>query len=188
MDHLRQIEQDLRYVRTAIDRADVHRSPRLLCFLWAGIGLIGFSLNDLRAAWVPLYWAIAAPFGFVLSAAIGWRHSERIGLVTPHIGRRHLAHWGALLGAVFLAWLMPVVGVMPWPALGPTIVLLLALGYFLAGVHFDSAFRWIGLVLAAGYLVVLFVDTYAWLTLGVLFALCLTWLGLRSSPEHDAPV
>jgi hypothetical protein len=38
----------------------------------------------------------------------------------------------------------------------------------------------------SGYVVVLFVAAYAWLTLGIVFALSLIVAGLRSSPTHDA--
>jgi len=188
MDPLQQLEQDLRYVRTAVEGAEVDRTPRRLCFLWAAIGLIGFALVDLRDAWVPVYWAVAAPVGFALSASIGWRHSRRRGQAAAAIGARHLLHWGALLAAVFLAWLMPLQGVLAWDDIGPAILLLLALGYFQAGVHFDPAFRWIGVVLALGYMFVLFVTAYAWLTLGILLALSLVAVGLRSSPEHATTV
>lgn len=188
MDPLHQLEQDLRYVRSAVERAEVDRTPRRLCFLWAAIGLVGFALADLRDTWVPVYWAVAAPLGFVLSAAIGWRHARRRGQAATPVGARHLFHWGALLASVFLVWLMPLQGVLPWAGVGPTILLLLALAYFQAGVHFDPAFRWIGIVLALGYVFVLFVPAYAWLMLGVLFALTLVTVGLRSSPEHDTTV
>ena len=181
---LHQLEQDLQYVRTAVERAGVDPAPRHLCFLWAGIAFVGFALVDLRDAWVPTYWTIAAPAGFVLSAWIGSRHARRKGQVTASLGVRHLLHWGAVLVAVFLVWLMPVQGVSSWAGVGPTILLLLALGYFQAGVHFDPALRWIGLVLALGYVFVLFVNAYAWLMLGLLFALALITVGLRSSTKH----
>src|SRR5918996_2671510 len=90
MDSLKQLEHDLRYVRSAVERADVDRTPRLLCFLWAAIGLVGFALADLRDAWVPVYWAVAGPVGFALSAAIGWRHSRRKGQTSAREAARHL--------------------------------------------------------------------------------------------------
>ena len=186
MNTLQQLEQDLRYVRTVVERSERDATPRYLCFLWAVVVLVGFALVDLRDAWVPIYWALAAPTGFVLSGWIGWRHSRRRGQAANTAGVRHLLHWGALVTAVFLAWLMPSQGVISWAGVGPTILLLLALGYFQAGVHFDPALRWIGLVLASGYVFVLFVDAYAWLTLGVLAALALAIVGLRSSSEHGA--
>jgi hypothetical protein len=185
MEHLQQLEQDLRYVRTAVERAETYPTPRLLCFLWAALVLCGFALVDLRGAWVPTYWVIAGPAGFVTSAYLGWRHAQRAGRLSAGAGIRHMLHWGAVLAAVFLVGLMPLGGVMADRAVGPAILLVLALGYFQAGVHFDPAFRGIGLLLAAGYIVVLFVPAYAWLTLGVFVAMALVTLGLRDS-RHGA--
>jgi hypothetical protein len=55
-----------------------------------------------------------------------------------------MLHWGGLLGAIALAILLPARGLVPAAAVGPVILLLLALAYFLAGVHLDPAFRWVG--------------------------------------------
>jgi hypothetical protein len=183
MDSLQQLEQDLRYVRAAVERSEADPTPRRICYLWAAIGLIGFALVDLRHEWVSRYWAVAGPAGFVVSAGMGWRHARRMGQVASRLDARHLLHWGSLLAALFLVSLMPLRGVLPPAGVGPTILLLVALAYFQAGVHFDPAFRWIGGVLAAGYIFVLFVDTYAWLTLGVLLAVALVIAGMHSPSE-----
>ena len=121
MNQLQQLEQDLRYVRGAVERAETNPSSRRLCFLWAVVGGAGFALVDLRVDWVPSYWIVAGPGGFLASAYLGWRHAAHAGQPSP----------------------------------------------------------------AAGYLVVLFVTAYTWLTLGVLFATALVLLGLRSS-RHEA--
>ena len=185
MDQLQQLEQDLRYVRSAVERADVNPAPRLICFVWAALGGLGFALIDLDVTLVPTYWTIAGPGGFVLSAYLGWRHARETGQPSALTGRRHMLHWGAMLVAIYLVLLLPALAAAPWTAVGPTILLLLALGYFQAGVHLDPAFRWIGLLLSVGYVLVLTVSGYAWLTLGVLFALALVVTGIRTS-RHEA--
>jgi hypothetical protein len=162
MNQLQQLEQDLRYVRGAVERADTSPAPRWICFLWATLGGIGFALVDLQVAWVPTYWKVVGPGGFLLSAYLGWRHARSTGQPCLLTGRRQMLHWGGMLAAICLLLLLPAFGAMPWAGTGPAILLLLALGYFQAGVHFDPACRWIGLLLAAGYVVVLFVAAYAW--------------------------
>jgi len=183
MTSMDQIEQDLRYVRSAVEQAGASPTPRLLCFLWAALGGVGFALVDLRDAWVPAYWAVAGPAGFVVSAVLGWRHARRLGQGTARDGARHMLHWGGMLGAIALAVLLPARGLVPASAAGPVILLLLALGYFQAGVHLDPAFRWVGLLLATGYVLVLTMTTWGWLTLGVLFALALVATGLRAGAD-----
>ena len=152
MDALDQLKGDLRFVRAAVAKADRHESPATIYFLWAIVGFCGFDLVDFRATWVPLYWSVAGPAGFLASAYLGWRHARLRGQLTTAAGIRSLLHWGGMLGAVFLAVLIPVTGLMAWDGLGPAILLILALGYFQAGVHLDRPFLWIGLLMGVGYL------------------------------------
>ena len=185
MNELQQLEQDLHYVRSAVERADVNPAPRLICFLWAVLGGVGFALVDIRGVWVPTYWTVAGPGGLLLSAYLGWRHARHLGQPCALTGRRQLWHWGSMLAAVYLVLLLPVLTPTSWAIVGPTILLILALGYFQAGVHFYPAFRWIGLLLTLGYLLVLMRPAYAWLTLGLLFAVALVATGIYSS-RHEA--
>ena len=185
MDQRQQLEDDLRYVRSAVERADVNPIPRLICFLWAILGGVGFALVDIHVAWVPTYWTIAGPGGFLLSGYLGWRHARQIGQPSALTGRRQLWHWGSMLAAVYLVLLLPALTAVSWDAVGSIMLLILALGYFQAGVHFDPAFRWIGLLLVVGYVLVLTISMYVWLTLGGLFALALVATGLYA-PTQDA--
>jgi len=91
-----------------------------------------------------------------------------------------------MLTAIFLAVLMPINGLLQWDGLSPAILLILALGYFQAGVHFDRALLWIGLLMGAGYLFVMFVSAYAWTVVGLVLAVALTIAGLRGGRPHEA--
>lgn len=186
MDALDQLKGDLRFVRAAVAKADRHESPATIYFLWAIVGFWGFALVDFRDTWAPLYWSIAGPVGFVASAYLGWRHARRRGQVTDAAGVRSLLHWGGMLGAVFLAVLIPANGFMPWDGLGPAILLILMLGYFQAGIHLDRPFLWIGLLMGAGYLFVMFVSAYAWTVVGLVVAMALAIAGLRGGRPHEA--
>jgi hypothetical protein len=186
MASMDELEQDLRYVRSAVERSDTSPAPRLISFLWAVLGGVGFALIDLRDSWVPGYWMVAGPGGFLLSAWLGWRHARRTGYLSAAQGARQMLHWGAMLAAVFLLMLMPARGLMAPNAIGPAILLILALGHFTAGLYLYPALRWTGVLLAAGYLFVLFETTYAWVVLGVLFAVALVVSGLRASTPDAA--
>ena len=186
MDDLGQLKGDLHFVRAVVETADRDGSPTMIYFLWAIVGLCGFALVDFGHTWVPLYWSIAGPAGFLASAYLGWRHARRTGQVTAPAGSRYLLHWGGMLTAIFLAVLMPIGGLLQWDGLGPAILLILALGYFQAGVHLDRALLWIGLLMGAGYLFVLFVSVYAWTVVGLVLATALTIAGLRGGRQHEA--
>jgi hypothetical protein len=50
------------------------------------------------------------------------------------------------------------------------VVLILALSYFLAGVHLTPALKWMGLMMTAGYGLLFFLDQYAWTIVGAIVA------------------
>ena len=179
MNQLEQVEGDLRFVRGALAASDRPHAPALLYFFWAAAVLVGFVLVDVRPALVGFYWTVVSPAGFGISALLGWRHSLRTGQVSRKAGRRQLLHWGGMMVAIALAVVSPALGVLPWESLNSVILLIVALGYFTAGVHGDRAFLWVGVLMAAGYLLVTLVSAYAWTIVGVALAIALTIAGLR---------
>jgi hypothetical protein len=181
MDQIQQLKGDLRFVRAAVDRGEYGRTPAAIYFLWAVLCLCGFALIDIAPAWVGRYWSVAGPAGFIVSAALGWHYARRDGGSSRATGRRHLLHWGGMLTAIVLAGLLPMTG----DETSTAILLILALGYFLAGVHLDHAMLWVGLVMAGGYVAVLLISAYAWTMVGVALAIALTVAGLRGGNAHE---
>jgi hypothetical protein len=188
MSQLDQLRGDLSFVRSAASRASGHSSPAAIYFLWALLVMCGFVLVDVRGAWVLRYWTIAAPVGFVASAYLGWRYGLRRGQLDAGTGMRQLLHWGGTLAAAFLVLLMPATGVLAQRDAGLVILLILALGYFQAGVHLDPPFLWIGALMILGYLWILFAPMYAWTVVGVVLAIGLAAAGVRQSRRHEPAV
>jgi hypothetical protein len=186
MDHLERLHGDLSFVRDAVDASTQSKSPSTLYFVWAGIVAIGFSLIDFRPEAVPTYWVVAGPAGFLMSAYLGWRHARRVGQASSADGKRHVLHWGAVLLAIALAVFLGVMGALPSNTLHTVILLVLALGYFTAGLHLDRSFLWVGLLMGAGSIVVTFVSAYAWTGLGVALAVSLTIAGIRQGRALEA--
>lgn len=186
MDQLERLQGDLRFVRGALDDSTQRPSPSALYFLWAAIVLIGFSLVDFRHDAVPAYWSVAAPMGFVVSAYLGWRHANRIGQTSSSVGTRHMLHWGSVLAAVALAVALGVSRAMPSASIGTEILLLLAVGYFTAGLHLDRVFLRIGLLLGVASVVVTLVPVYAWTMVGITVAVSLVVAGIRAGRSHEA--
>jgi hypothetical protein len=179
MNQLQQVEGDLQFVRGALAASDRKRLPPGLYYFWAGAVLVGFVLVDVRPQLVGPFWMAAGPLGFIISAALGSRHARSIGQVSAADGRRQLLHWGGMMAAIALAVVSPALGVLPWESLNSVILLLVALGYFTAGVHGDRGFLWVGVLMAGGYVLVTLVSAYAWTIVGVALAIALTIAGLR---------
>ncbi len=169
----RRVEEDLGYVRHVIARSERDRTPRAIWYLWAGIGLVGFALIDFRPEIVPLFWAIAGPAGFVLSAWLGWRHGRRLGQESRREGHAHMLHWAGMGSAIVLLVFFAARGHLAGVEVAQAILLVVALGYFLAGVHLARPLLWVGLALAASFLAVEFVAGYVWTAVGIVLALAL---------------
>lgn len=169
MTDARETDQDLGYVRRVVQRSEAGSDPAAIWYLWAVIGALGFALIDFAPDRVPLYWMIMGPAGFVASVWLGWRHSRAIGQESDREGRAHLLHWGATLIAAFL--LVPLVADLPSDGLARALLILLALAYFLAGVHLVPPLRWLGLAMALASLAVPYLTPYAWTSVGALVAI-----------------
>ena len=180
MTDLTSLRQDLDFVRASVEDAPVS-SPPALYFLWGVLVLVGFGLHDVSLDSVPIYWAVAGPAGGLLSAYLGWRHQQRSGYLNASRGIRYALHWGALLAAVFLGTFMVRQRIVAAEAFGPVVLLLVAQAYFHAGLHLDGPLRWVGLLIAAAYLVVLSMSTYVWTLAGVVVAAALMISGVRAS-------
>ena len=179
MTRMEKVRSDLSYVRSIVDRRDTTCSPPAIYFLWAAICLVGFALYDHARHAVPFYWSIAGPAGGVLSFFLGWQWSRKRGQSSARIGRYHALHWTGMMAAVFLLVPLGVTGLMESEGLARAILIILALGYYTAGIYLVRSFLWIGLVMTAGYVALFFFDSFTWTAVGVLVAVSLVWAGIR---------
>ena len=119
------------------------------------LGVGGLVLTSFRGAtWY--YWMMLAPIYALIVILSGWRHldtgAERMRLVVTQ-----LLHWLAFLGAMWLMFLPEVRGVVNDNATSLTLLILLALGTFVAGVH---AAVW--KICVVGVMLALSVPAVAW--------------------------
>ncbi|HSP17870.1 MAG TPA: hypothetical protein VLQ79_00025 [Myxococcaceae bacterium] len=184
--HLSNLERDLGYVRGALDRAQPRR-PAAIPLLWAALVLVGFSLLDLAPSLAGPFWLVASPLGFLASVWAGRRAAARSGVRDRASARRHLLHWAGLLGALLL--LVPLVrsGALAGGAVGQAALLLVAVGYWLDGVHHLPANRWVAVVLAAGYLASFVVQRHVWLLVGGAVAGALVVSSVWGQPGQGDP-
>ena len=94
----------------------------------------GIVLTSFRGSTTHYYWMALAPIYGLISIVSGWRKldtgAERMKLVLTQA-----LHWLAFLGAMWLMFLPEVRGVVNDNATSLTLLILLALGTFVAGVH-----------------------------------------------------
>jgi hypothetical protein len=94
----------------------------------------GLVLTSFRGAGTYYYWMTLAPIYGLICIASGWRQletgSERWQLVLTQV-----LHWLGILAAMWLMFLPQVRGIENDNATSLSLLILLALGTFLAGVH-----------------------------------------------------
>jgi hypothetical protein len=161
---------DLGYVREVVQRSERQAMPREILWLWAAISLVGFALIDFEPERVGLYWLVAGVGGFVLSAWLGSRRAHATGQESRETGRRHQLHWAGMGVAIFLL-AFSADGSSAQPA-ARTILLMVALGYWLAGVHLVPALKWMGVLAAATYVALAFLEgfPYPWTAAAIAIA------------------
>jgi len=107
-----------------------------------GVGYTSVAKQALVA-----YWEFLAVLIGVLCVITGWRHaSDRHDV--PRLIITQVLHWLAILGAMNLILLPSVQSMLNLDATGLALLMLLALGTFIAGVHtFDWQISLLGLVM-----------------------------------------
>jgi hypothetical protein len=94
----------------------------------------GLVLTSFRGAGTYYYWMALAPIYGLIAIASGWRQldtgNDRLQLVLTQV-----LHWVGILAAMWLMFLPQVRGIENDNATGLSLLILLALGTFLAGVH-----------------------------------------------------
>ena len=187
MSTTKQLTDDLEYLGGLLRKSERGASPFIIYALWAALVLVGFSMVDFAPHRVGLFWLIAGPLGGVASAILGHRYGIRIGQLSRQEGLRQGWHWSGLMLAILLAVPLGLTGAIAWPVLSRVFLLIIALAYFLAGVHLERPLKWVGIVMLAGYVGLFFIPAYGWTLLGILVSLSLLVSGLVERRRGGAP-
>jgi hypothetical protein len=173
MTDLEQFRQDVSFIRQAINRRSGAPPAKQICYLvWAAYVLIGFALIDQNPHYANWFFLIAFPLAALLTWWLGRRKSAQMGDADLECSRRTTFHfYGGVILAILAANALGMVipGLSPI-AVGQILVVLIGTVYFLAGVHIDAHFLWLGPLLIVGALLVRRIPEYPWTCIGVVFA------------------
>src|SRR4051794_19103849 len=164
-----QLQEDLRFVREAVARREAAaRPPVAIYWVWAVYVLVGYSMIDLAPRYCGWFFMIGGVVGGILSAMLGRRAQHRTGEHDREMGRRAMLHWmvGILLAIAGTFGLAAVIPALRGSAGSQVLVVMIGIVYFLAGVHFDRNFLWLGPVLIAGGVLVGLFPPYGWAGVG----------------------
>jgi hypothetical protein len=156
------------------------------------LALLGIGLTTTSSAAASTYWISLVPIYGLLCVSLAWARARYdVGVRRPAVIRQ-VFHWLGIGLAVGLDFYIRGTGVETESAAGMNALLLLALGCYLAGVHFEWLFVLVGILLTLALLVVVKADQYVWLIfvvggLAVAAMLAFGWLlGKARAPSHAA--
>lgn len=126
-------------------------------FIMLVLALFGVAYASVMRQGMTTYWIILAPIFGLISIAAGWGEAENAE-EKWRLVRTQVVHWGAVLAAMCLVFIGDVKQMMNSDSSALTVLTILALGSFTAGVHAE-AWR----VSLVGLLLALAVPAIAWL-------------------------
>ena len=129
------------------------------------LAIIGIALTDFDRYYGLRYWLVMVPVFAGASIYAGWSRARAEGENPAKILRIQAFHWLASALAVYLVYLLQVTGRMNKEAAGLVTLLTVALGTFLAGVHFSWRFCVLGGILFLTVVAAAFLETFFWVFL-----------------------
>jgi hypothetical protein len=154
------------------------RPEEILLAVLVALSVGGIAVMDFSTRYGLWYWLAMVPTFGGVSIYSGWSRVRSKGETGPAILRVQLLHWGGLVLAVLLVYLLQYTGRLSDDEAGFVALLALSLTTFLAGVHFDWRFCVLGVVLGITLAVAAFVKGFFWLLLipiAVAGALAVLW-------------
>ncbi|WP_245276400.1 hypothetical protein [Methylocapsa aurea] len=137
MDEPEEVEEPLGHLAQTRDAGVLLRElllKELPFFILLVLTILGVAFTTFLRQPLIVYWEFLAPLIGVVCVLTGWPHAHDRDAKFRLIWTQTL-HWAAFLIAMNLVFLTGVSRLMDAQAIGLTLLLLLALGTFIAGVH-----------------------------------------------------
>jgi hypothetical protein len=152
--------------------------------------MLGLFLSNYSSEKASYYWCAMFPIFGVACLAHELAAGRAYEVALWRILLRQALHWIGPIAAVKILFMQHARGQMSTDAVALTIILLLAVTCFLAGVHFDRSFFWVSAFLAVAAVIGTEIETYLWfavvlLLVGVAIAV-LSAILLRRGPKAGA--
>jgi hypothetical protein len=148
------------------------------------LALLGVAFTNARYDFAQTYWICLVPVFGLMCVGTAWARTRKEGGLRMHAVIRQVLHWVGIGIALWLDFLVRRTGEETATAAGLNAVLLLALGCFLAGVHLDWLFAFVGILIVLALVLVAKAEQYLWIIFvigGLAIALMVAlWWQLRA--------
>jgi len=158
----------------------------VVAILMIVLALLGVGLTTARSDYALTYWVALVPVYGLLCVATAWRRAAPNKQAGSKLVIQQVFHWIGIAAALGFDFLIRRSGEETAVAASLNVLLLLALGCYLAGIHFERLFILVGVLLCIIFVIVIKATEYEWLVFvigGVVIAALLgvLWLVGRHS-------
>jgi hypothetical protein len=144
----------------------VHRSWKIasaVAMIMVLLALFGVALSTASKAAASVYWISLVPLYGLLCVGTAWARSRHDAGIDRALVLRQVWHWLGIGVALGLDFFIRGTGEESALGAGLNALLLLAVGCYLAGVHFEWLFVPVGILLTLALVIVTKADQYLWL-------------------------
>ena len=178
-------QEDLAYVRAAVDRSMIGNTHPSILYLWALITLTGFCLLDFAPQIGGLFFAIAAPLGALVSWIIGYRTARADGQADSREAWAWGLHWaGGIMGGMLLLSYIIALDIVPASSAGHLMLLIVTLSYFFAALHLDRVMAPVTVLALAALVISPRLSTLTWTIPGIAISAGMLFLGVREQRKR----
>ncbi len=132
----------------------------ILCF-------IGVAYTNIASIRSYHFWLWMIPV-FAIAAIISeWSRYKRHEIDGYHFFRQQLLHWGAVFLAVKMVFLLNQIGRYNNDATALSLMMIISLSTFLAGIYIGWRFLVLGLFIALATLLIAYMEAYTWILIPV---------------------
>jgi hypothetical protein len=131
------------------------------------LALVGVGLTMANRSAASAYWISLVPLYGLLCIWLTHYHGHASVRADSYWIWRQVFHWAAIDAAICLDFFIGSTSLVTTEGVGIDALVLLALGCFLAGVHFEWLFLVVGVLLTLTLVAVIEAEHYLWLLVGV---------------------
>ena len=139
-----------------------HLADLITLFVLLVCSFVGVAITNISPARSHTYWVAMVPVFFIASLVTEWPHVRSGKLHLKTVLWNNSLQWLALLAAAQMVFVIQQIGRLNNETTGLILLLLFALSTFVAGIRMGWVFRLAGLFLAAGLLVLAYIERYLW--------------------------
>jgi hypothetical protein len=161
-----------------IDRASL-RLDFWLFVLMLVLALIGVGVTQIEHSGPRVYWVFLVLVYGGIGTALAWVRAKRRGAPVWPMIRGQALHWLGTLAAIKIVLLFEATGVTDRAPASDYSLLILALSCYLAGVHLNWTFRFLGALLAVIAVGLGYLDQLSVFALALPLALLAVWIALK---------